>query len=68
MVLQGKASGRGKRITQDALKDTSRTENESQTGCLVEQEVQDILRDWVDSHRGGVSRTQQFTDEQAARP
>ncbi|GHD94864.1 hypothetical protein GCM10011445_27870 [Pseudocitrobacter faecalis] len=43
-------------------------ENESQTGCLVEQEVQDILRDWVDSHRGGVSRTQQFTDEQAARP
>jgi len=42
------------RITQDALKDTSRTENESQTGYLVDQEDRDTLKDWVKSHRGGV--------------
>ena len=43
-----------KRKTLDALKDTSRTENESQTGYLVDQEDQDTLKDWVKSHRGGV--------------
>ena len=42
------------RITQERVKDTSRTENESQTGYLVDQEDQDTLKDWVKSHRGGV--------------
>ncbi len=67
MVFQGKASGEAKRMTQDALKDTSRMENENGQDDSVGQEGQGHFR--MKYHTGWCEQEAIVQDERlAARP